>query len=90
MAKRKRKFSYEEAVRRINEDPDFIIAPQHQYSLKSLLSKHPDGISDWNAIAKYLAITPEKAQQIYYTAMAKIKQYLLGQVLNKKGDLCDN
>lgn len=78
--------NYTELVNKINNDPDFILAPQHQYSLRVLLSKYPDGIDNWNLIARYLNISPSKAKDLYQSAISKIKNYLITLPIDKPDD----
>ncbi len=67
--------SDEEKKTRIQDDPDFINAPYFKHSLKELLSKHPDGISD-DRIAKYLMMEESELDVEYNDIIMKLRGIL--------------
>ncbi len=60
---------------KIDNDPDFINAPYFKYSLKELLNKHPDGVSD-DRIAKYLMMNESDLDIEYNDIIMKLRGLL--------------
>ena len=54
---------------------DYIDCPKAQNSISKLLEKYPDGVSD-EIIAKALNISEEEVEEIYQSAIEKIKAKL--------------
>jgi hypothetical protein len=62
---------------RLDSDPDFIIAPRHDNSLKRLMNDNPDGVPD-TAICKALDLSKEELQNIYDSAILKLRRAMTG------------
>lgn len=54
---------------------DYIDYPKAQNSISKLLEKYPDGVSD-EIIAKALNISEKEVEEIYQSAIEKIKAKL--------------
>ena len=65
----------EEKKRKINEDEDYIDYPKFKNSVKKLIEKYPDGVSD-ETIAKVLLMSEEEVNEIYLSSIEKIKDKL--------------
>lgn len=61
--------------KKIKEDDDFIYCPRLNNSLKSFLQTHPDGVDD-ERIAKVLLVDEEEIQDIFSSAIRKIREKL--------------
>jgi hypothetical protein len=57
---------------RLDNDPDFIVAPRYNNSLRELLKKHPDGVSD-NVIQKCLDLTAAELEQANASILSKLR-----------------
>lgn len=64
-----------EKKRRILEEEDFIDHPKYVNSIKKLIEKYPDGVEN-DVIAKVLNITEDEVEQIYQSAVQKLKKNL--------------
>jgi len=62
-----------EIKNKIETDEDFINSPNHRNSLKVFVSKNPEGVSN-DRIAKVLMISEEEVEEIYKTALNKIRK----------------
>lgn len=62
-----------EQSRALEEDPDFVIAPQHGNSLETLCRSHPDGVPVSTA-AKALGVTRPTLMTIQQNALQKIRE----------------
>lgn len=60
---------------RLKTDRDFVIAPEHGNSLNKLLDDHPDGLTV-SAICRALQITPDEYEELYASAMQKLRDRL--------------
>ena len=69
MKKNKEDMTTEE---RIRLDPNFVVSSKHDNSLKKVLKDFPDGAPE-NLIAKFLDTTEEEVEEIYQTAINKLK-----------------
>lgn len=58
---------------KIESDLDYINSRKHKFSLKEYRKKHSAPAPD-NVIAYFLCTTPEQVQQIYASAVKKIRQ----------------
>ncbi len=67
----------EEALRRINEDPDFVLLKRFDYSIVKLLARYPDGVPNDKIIAQALLITEEDVENLYGTIVEKLRAKLL-------------
>lgn len=65
----------EEAIRRINQDPDFVYLKRCDFSLEKLLERFPDGVPD-RTVAQALMITTEDVERIYESIVARLKDRL--------------
>jgi len=63
----------DEKKHRILKEENFIDYPKYKNSIEKLIEKHPDGVSD-EVIAKVLNITKEEVEEIYNSAIEKIKK----------------
>lgn len=61
--------------KRIEEEEDFIYCPRLKNSLNALVQKNPMGI-DNERIAKVMLITEEEVEELYNSAVEKIKRGL--------------
>lgn len=61
---------------KIQEDPDFINYPKYQNSLSEFLRQKPNGTDDMSLIAKTLMISQEEAEELYNSALEKIRDNL--------------
>lgn len=57
---------------RLDSDPDFIVAPRHNNSLKELLRRYPEGVPD-SLIQKYLDLTPDEYARTVESTMVKLR-----------------
>lgn len=64
-----------EKKRKIYEENDYIDHPKYKNSIKKLIEKYPDGVED-QVIAKVLNITEEEVEEIYQSAVEKLKANL--------------
>lgn len=60
---------------KILKDEDYIDYPKFKDSIKKLLEKYPDGVSD-EIIAKSLNISTQEVQEIYESAIKKLQNTL--------------
>jgi hypothetical protein len=65
----------DEIKKRIMNDEDFINSPNHKNSLKCFIAKNPEGVSN-DRIAKVLMISEEEVEEIYLSAIEKLKEGL--------------
>ncbi len=68
-------FYKNKAIHRIATEPDYVFSKQFNFSIKELLEKHQDGLSD-RSIAKLLKITPEELHSIFQNIIVKLKEGL--------------
>ena len=61
---------------KIESDNDFIYCPRLNNSLAILLEKYPDGIED-DRIMKVLLMSEEELQEVYKSAIDKLKKQIL-------------
>lgn len=61
--------------KRIEEEEDFIYCPRLNNSLKKLISKNPEGVSD-ERICKVMIIEQEELDEIYESALQKFRKAL--------------
>ncbi len=59
----------------INFDFDFIAMPRYKCSLKKLIEKNPNGVSDELA-AQALCLDVEQFNQVYSSAFSKLRSAL--------------
>jgi DNA-directed RNA polymerase specialized sigma subunit len=64
-----------EKKRKIYEEEDYIDHPKYKNSLAKLIEKYPDGVDD-ETIAKVLNISEEEVEEIYQSAIEKLKANL--------------
>ena len=57
---------------RLDTDPDFIIAPRYNNSLRELIRRHPEGVSD-NTIQKCLDLTQAEYDKTTESVMLKLR-----------------
>lgn len=60
---------------KILNDEDFIDYPKFKNSLSKLIEKNPDGV-DTETIAKALNMSKEEVEEIYMSAIQKLKNNL--------------
>lgn len=72
-----KKMTSEEALRRINEDPDFICVKRYGYSLKELLEKFPEGTPD-KLIARALLIPEEQFGEVWEDLLNRLRSKISG------------
>jgi hypothetical protein len=65
----------EEAINRINTEPDFVYLKRLDYSLARVVERFPDGAPD-RTIAQALMITPEDVERIYQDIVQRLKKQL--------------
>jgi hypothetical protein len=65
----------DEARERIAVEPNFIFLKRFDYSLTTLVDKHPGGVSD-RVIAAALMITEDDVQDIYEDIILKLRDIL--------------
>lgn len=61
----------------LDTDPDFILSPRHDNSLRKMMSENPDGVTD-ATICRALDISKEELQQIYDSAILKLRGAMNG------------
>ena len=69
----------DEKKRKIREEEDYIDCPKYKNSIKILIEKkYPDGIQekDNEVIAKVLNMTEEEVEEVYNSAINKLKANL--------------
>lgn len=59
---------------RVETDPDFVIAPKFNNSLKALLDRYPDGLPD-AAAAKAMGISEEELSGLKNQALSRMRLY---------------
>jgi len=59
----------------IKNDPDFIRSAEYHNSIKELMKKYPQGVSD-PVIARVLMINKDKVQEIYEASIKTLKEKL--------------
>ena len=59
--------------KKILEDEDFIYCPRLGNSLKTLIDKNPDGITN-ERISKVLLISEEEVEALYKSALEKFRK----------------
>jgi hypothetical protein len=64
-----------EARERISTDPDFIFLKRFDYSLASLVEKHPGGVST-RVVAAALMVTEDDVNDIYENIILKLRDIL--------------
>lgn len=65
-----------DAIRqRIKDEEDFIYCPRLGNSVEQLLEKNPDGIDDVR-MTKVLLMSEEEIEQIYESALQKLKSMI--------------
>ena len=62
---------------RLDIDPDFVVSPKHNNSLKRFMNDHPNGAPDV-AICKALELSKEELQSIYDSAILKLRRAMVG------------
>ena len=60
---------------RIENDEDFVNCPRLENSVKIVIDKYPEGV-DNERIAKFLLITEEEVEEIYQSALVKLRKIL--------------
>jgi len=65
----------DEARERIAVEPDFILLKRFDYSLASLVDKHPGGVSD-RVVAAALMVTEDDVGDIYENIILKLRDIL--------------
>lgn len=65
----------EDILNMIKNDFDFIRSTEHNNSLKELMKKYPEGVSD-PVIARVLMISKDKVQEIYEASIKELKEKL--------------
>ncbi len=68
-------FHKNKAIHKIATEPDYVYSKQFNFSIKEILEKHPDGLSD-RSIAKLLKISPEELQILFQIIIVKLKEGL--------------
>lgn len=63
------------ADQRIHSDPDFVIAPKYNNSLKKLLKNYPDGCSI-AVICKALQISTDEYEKLLASALEKLRSVM--------------
>lgn len=63
----------EEALKRINSDPDFVAIKRYDYSLAKLLERFPDGAPD-RTIAQALLIAEDDVERLYADIVARLRE----------------
>lgn len=58
--------------RKVDEDPDYIVAPKYNNSLRELLAAKPNGISD-SFICSALEMSLDELGQTYRSALNKLR-----------------
>lgn len=64
-----------EIKQKIKKDPDFIHCNKYNNSLKQLLERNADGVSD-SIIARVLLLTEDQVEKIYQKAIIKLRKTL--------------
>jgi DNA-binding NarL/FixJ family response regulator len=65
----------EEEKNKIKNNEDYINCPKFRFSIKELINRYPEGVSN-EAIAKALNISTQEVQEIYQSAIKKIQEEL--------------
>lgn len=68
----------EDFRKRLDTDPDFVNLPRFDNSLKKLLAKHPDGVSD-KTIAQALMIDEDDVESTYKSIILKLRRAVKAQ-----------
>ena len=63
----------EEIINKLNQDEDFIVSSKHENSLKLFLTQYPNGAPD-TAICKALCITQKELDELYESAILKLRE----------------
>jgi hypothetical protein len=61
---------------RLDHDPDFILSPKNNNSLKVLLKRNPNGVSD-RVIARVLNISEEEVEKTYQMVVQKLRKVMV-------------
>ncbi len=67
----------EEALNKLQTDPDFIYLKRFDYSLAKLLKRYPEGVPNNKLIAQALMITEEDVDRLYADIVESLKSKLL-------------
>jgi hypothetical protein len=67
--------TYEEALKRIDTDPDFIYCKRFDNSLEKCLDRHPDG-APTKLIAQALMMTEEQVEELYTGVVQKLRKIM--------------
>lgn len=65
----------QEILKKIREDEDYVHCPKMDNSLKKIVNKNPDGLEDAK-IADLLCVSVEEVEEIYQSAIKKIRHKL--------------
>jgi len=65
----------DEARERIASEPDFIFLKRFDYSLASLVQKHPGGVSN-RVVAAALMVTEDDVDDIYENIILKLRDIM--------------
>jgi hypothetical protein len=65
----------DEARERIATEPDFIFLKRFDYSLASLVQKHPGGVSN-RVVAAALMVTEDDVDDIYENIILKLREIM--------------
>jgi hypothetical protein len=65
----------DEARERIATEPDFIFLKRFDYSLASLVQKHPGGVSN-RVVAAALMVTEDDVDDIYENIILKLRDIM--------------
>lgn len=63
-----------ELQKKIANKEDFVYSPKHSNSLKKILDRHPEGISD-EKIQKVLLLSKEEFAEVYANILSKIREF---------------
>ncbi len=67
----------EEALERIQNDPDFVALKRFDYSLTKLLQRYPEGVPNNKLIAQALMITEDDVDKLYNDVVELLRARLL-------------
>jgi hypothetical protein len=60
---------------KIDEEPDFVCLKRFDFSLQKVLERYPEGAPN-HVIASALNISDDEAQELYESALVKIRTFM--------------
>lgn len=89
MTNHEKKITHDDVKLLLKEDPDFIFSKKFDFSLKNLLERYPEGVSN-KMIAKVLLMSEIDVNKTLTDVLTKIRKRLKIEVNHKTKEVIDD